>query len=148
MRISKTLVAGLALAIAAAATAQGTDPIAQRQAIMKQNGKDTKALAGYVKGETPYDAAAVTALFAEMNAGASKFGGLFPATSKSGGKTEAAPAIWEKPADFQAAVAKFQADTLAAANAKPATVDDLKIAFGKVTANCKSCHETFRVKAQ
>ena len=42
---------------------------------------------------------------------------------------------------------KFQADTAAAAKAKPATLDEMKVSFGKVTENCKSCHETFRVKA-
>ncbi len=147
MRMTALLLAAT-MTIAAAAPALAADPIAARQAIMKQNGKDTKALVGFLKGETPYDAAAVTALFTSMNAGAKAFGTNFPPTSKTGGKTEAAPAIWEKPAEFKAAVAKFQADTGAAAAAKPASLDAMKPLFGQVTANCKSCHESFRVKEQ
>lgn len=147
MRLTMLLIAAATVA-GAAMPAIAADPIAERQAIMKQNGKDTKALVGYMKGETPYDAAAVTALFTSMNNGAKAFGSKFPPTSKTGGKTEAAPAIWEKPADFKAAVAKFQTDTGAAAAARPASLDTMKPLFGAVTANCKSCHETFRVKEQ
>jgi cytochrome c556 len=146
MRMTNLLLAA-AMTFAAAAPALAADPIAARQAIMKQNGKDTKALVGYLKGETPYDAAAVAALFTEMAAGAKAFGTHFPLTSKTGGKTEAAPAIWDKPAEFKAAVVKFQTDTAAAAAAKPASLDAMKPLFGQVTANCKSCHESFRVKA-
>ncbi len=150
MSKTKFLVAGLAaaLAMAGVATAQGADPIATRQALMKQNGKDTKALAAYLKGETPYDAAKATALFTDMHDVASKFGNYFPPTSKSGGKTEAAPAIWDKPGEFKAALAKFQKNTQAAADAKPATLDAFKVQFGAVTSNCKSCHEAFKVKEQ
>jgi phosphate acetyltransferase len=52
--------------------------------------------------------------------------------------------------DFNAAVAKFKADTDAAAAASgkdgPADLEAFKAAIGPVFANCKSCHEGFRVK--
>ena len=66
--------------------------------------------------------------------------------SKTGGDTEAAPAIWSKPAEWKAATTKFQADTVAAAATKPTDVASFGKAFGMVTANCKSCHEAFRIK--
>ncbi len=135
----------LATALAAPAFAQA-DPIAARQALMKGNGKDTKAGAGMLKGEVPFDAAAGQAIFARMNDVAGKFGNYFPKGSETGGDTEASPAIWAKPADFKAALVKFQADTAAAMAAKPATQADFGKQFGAVTANCKSCHEAFRIK--
>jgi cytochrome c556 len=71
---------------------------------------------------------------------------LPPATAKTGGETEASPAIWSMPADWKIATEKFQRDTVAAAALKPATAADFGKAFGMVTANCKSCHEGFRIK--
>ncbi|OYU15894.1 MAG: cytochrome C554 [Alphaproteobacteria bacterium PA4] len=149
MANARFLMAGaIVVALAAPVLAQNLGVIKQRQTIMEGNGKAAKALVGYAKGETPYDAAAVAGLFAEMSSGAAKFGTLFPADSKTGGKTEASPAIWDKKGDWADAVAKFQADTKAAAAAKPATVEAFRAEFGKVMGNCKSCHESFRVKLQ
>lgn len=125
--------------------AQG-GPIEQRQALMKLNGRDAKAGGDMLKGAAPFDAAKAKAIFASMNDVASKYGALFPANSKTGNKTEAAPAIWDKPAEFQAAVAKFKADTGAAMTADVSTKEAFGAQFGKATANCRSCHETFRIK--
>jgi cytochrome c556 len=137
---------GLSLAMAGPAVAQPADPIATRKALMKQNGKDIGAAMKMIKGEEPYDAAKALAIFTSMNSVAMKFGNHFPPTSKTGGDTEASPAIWEKPAEFKAANVKFQNDTKAAMAAKPATLDAFKAAFGPVAGNCKSCHESFRIK--
>ena len=139
--------AALIIALAAPALAQG-DPIATRQALMKQNGKDTKAGGEMLKGVTPFDAARAQAIFAGMNDVANRFGNHFPKGSETGGDTEAAPAIWTKPGAFKAALAKFQKDTAAAAAAKPATLAAFGQQFGAVTANCKSCHEAFRIKKE
>lgn len=141
------LLTALALiALAAPIAAQPADPIAARQAIMKQNGRDTGAGAKMLKGEVPFDAVSAAAIFKNMNDSAKKFGTLFPKGSETGGDTEAAPAIWTKPAEFKAAVMKFDADTKAAMAAKPATLDAFKAQFFAVTGNCKSCHEGFRIK--
>ena len=135
----------LATALAAPSIAQ-TDPIAARQALMKSNGKDAKLGGQMLKGEVPFDAAKGQAIFASMHDVATKFGNYFPKGSETGGDTEAAPAIWAKPGEFKAAVAKFEKDTAAAMAAKPVTQADFGKQFGMVTANCKSCHEAFRIK--
>ena len=143
--IAALSLAALALPVAA----QPADAIAARQAIMKQNGRDTGAGAKMLKGEVPFSAASAMAIFKNMNDTATRFGTLFPKGSEiggTGGDTEAAPAIWSKPADFKAAVMKFDADTRAAMAAKPATLDAFKAQFITVTGNCRSCHEGFRIK--
>ena len=141
------LIAACALAaLAAPLAAQPADPIAARQAIMKQNGRDTGAGAKMLKGEVPYDPASAMVLFKNMNESVKKFGALFPKGSETGGDTEAAPAVWTKPAEFKAALMKFEGDTKAAMAAKPATLDAFKAQFITVTGNCKSCHEGFRIK--
>uniref|UniRef100_UPI00286D9645 cytochrome c n=1 Tax=Sandarakinorhabdus sp. TaxID=1916663 RepID=UPI00286D9645 len=94
----------------------------------------------------PFDAAMANKILANYAAAAKAFPAHFPASSKTGGETEAAPAIWDKPADWKAATAKFQADTTSAAALKPTDAAGFGKAFGMVTANCKSCHEGFRIK--
>ncbi|KPF58623.1 hypothetical protein IP88_16450 [alpha proteobacterium AAP81b] len=146
LRPGLLLAAGLSAVLAVAATAQPADHIKARHELMEQNGKDTKAGFAMVQGKTPFDAAAALAILTRMNGVANNFGKHFPKGTETGGGTEAAPAIWEKPAEFQAALAKFQKDTAAAVAAKPADAAALGQVLGTVAANCKSCHESFRVK--
>ena len=140
------LAAVLATAVILPATMATAGPIEDRKAIMKGNGRDTKLAGDMLKGAVPFDAAAANKILANYAAAAKAFPAHFPANSKTGGETEAAPAIWDKPADWKAATAKFQADTAAAAAMKPADAASFAKAFGMVTANCKSCHEAFRIK--
>jgi cytochrome c556 len=140
------LAAAVLMVLTTPVLGQEGDPIAARQALMKQNGKDAKAGGEMLKGVTPFDAARAQVILLDMNAVAGKFGNFFPKGSEVGGDTKASPAIWTKAGEFKAALAKFQADTAAAVASKPMTVAAFGQQFGTVTANCKSCHEAFRVK--
>jgi cytochrome c556 len=145
MMLRTTVAALLAtgLLLPAIATA---GPIEDRKAIMKGNGRDTKMAVDMLKGAVPFDAAAANKILANYAAAAKALPAHFPANSKTGGETEAAPAIWTKPAEWNAATAKFQKDTAAAVAAKPADAAAFGKTFGMVTDNCKSCHEGFRIK--
>ena len=92
-------------ALAFATSAVQADAIADRKALMKERGQIVGGLSKMAKGETPFDAAAVTTQLAALNANAEKFNieVLFPAGSETGGETTAAPAIWSDTAGFQAA---------------------------------------------
>ncbi|KAB7646440.1 c-type cytochrome [Polymorphobacter fuscus] len=125
--------------------AAADDAAAMRSKLMEQNGKDAKAGGQILKGEIPFDAAKAQAIFVGMHDVATKFGNYFPKGSITP-KSEASPAIWEKPAEFKAALAKFEKDTGNAIAAKVTTKEAFGQQFGLVTANCKSCHEAFRVK--
>ncbi|WP_439533039.1 c-type cytochrome [Polymorphobacter sp.] len=144
MKIALMLATGFAM-VAAPALAQ-TGPIETRQALMKANGRDAKAGGDMLKGVIPFDATKAQAIFKSMNDVARSFGQHFPAGSQTGGDTEAAPSIWAKPAEFKAALAKFEKDTAAAMAAKPTTLAAFGQQFGMVAQNCKTCHETFRIK--
>ncbi len=134
-------------ALALAGTAALADPIADRKALMKANGKAAGALSAIVKGEQPFDAAAVMAALTTINENAQKIdtATLFPAGSDKG-DTTASPKIWEDMAGFQAKMDKFKADAAAAAAAPPQDVEALKATLGAVGGNCGGCHETFRIK--
>lgn len=135
-------------AIALAGTAAMADPIADRQALMKANGKAASVLAPIVRGEKPFDAEAVMAALTTLEENAQKLdvATLFPAGSDKGGDTTASPRIWEDSAGFQAKVEEFKADMAAAAAAAPKDVSELKTQFGMIGASCGSCHESFRIK--
>ncbi|SJZ80714.1 c-type cytochrome [Consotaella salsifontis] len=144
---NRTIALALAAAVATCgvAYAQNEAVIKERQELMKHNGAAAKAASGFIRGTTPYDAAKGMEILTTLQDTAEKFGTLFPEDSKTGGDTEAAPAIWEKPDEFKAALAKYKADTDKAVAAAPQDVDSFKVAFGMVASNCKSCHEEFRI---
>lgn len=133
--------------LAFAGSAAFADPIADREALMKERGKIVGGLSKVVKGEEAFDAAAVLEQLKALEANADKFdvAALFPAGSDQG-KTEASPKIWEDMAGFKAAEDKYLADVKAAVAAAPANVDALKESFGKVAANCGACHKVYRLK--
>jgi cytochrome c556 len=124
------------------------DPIADRQALMKANGKAAGSLAPIVKGEKPFDAATVKAAFETLAEDARNFDAdrLFPAGSETGSDTKASPAIWSDRAGFVAAIEKFRTNTAAAVAANVQDLDALKLQFGAVSQTCSCCHQAFRVR--
>jgi cytochrome c556 len=142
----RTFIAAALAATVILPTAVLAGPIEDRQAIMKGNGRDTKAAGDMLKGVTPFDAALANKILANYAAAAKAFPAHFPANSKTGAETEASSAIWSMPTDWKIATDKFQKDTVAAAAMKPTDAASFGKAFGMVTANCKSCHEGFRIK--
>ncbi|MEP3276729.1 MAG: cytochrome c [Stappiaceae bacterium] len=121
------------------------DPVKARQESMKQVGAATGAMGKMVKGEIDYDAAAAEKAMTQIRDAAEKFADKFPEGSDQG-KTEAAPKIWEDKEGFKTATAKLHKDADGAIAAAGTDLDSLKASFGKVASNCKSCHETYRVK--
>ena len=141
--MNRTVLAVAAVALGITAVAAQSDPIAARKALMKTNGDQAKIGAAMVKGEAPFDLAKVQAIFATFADAAEKAPALFPANSKTGGKTEALPAIWKNKADFEARLAKFGAE----AKAAQAEVKDFAtfkaVWSGLIRKNCTGCHEKY-----
>ncbi|NVK33159.1 MAG: cytochrome c [Rhodobacteraceae bacterium] len=125
------------------------DPIKVRKSIMQSVGGAAGLAGGMMKGSVPYSPAAGKAAIATFNAAAMSFGSFFPEGSDSG-DTTAAPAIWSDADGFKESLAKFASATTAAAAASgregPADLDAFKEAVMPILSNCKSCHQTFRVK--
>lgn len=148
--ISKCIsIVSIAIAASLGAAQAADDPIGARQAIMSSVGAAAGLGGGLMKGEIAYSPAAGKAAIAAMRAASLTFGDYFPDGSNAG-DTEAAPAIWDNRAGFDAEIAKFVAATgtamEAAGRAGPADLDAFKAAMGPVFGTCKSCHEGFRVK--
>ena len=76
------LVVAGALLIGVGAVMAQQDQVKDTQAMMKATGKNAGALAAMVKGEKPYDQAAVDAALAQFEETAKKLPTLFPASLK------------------------------------------------------------------
>lgn len=156
--MKKKLAAALVLAVGmgvvgvGAGFAAGTadDMINARQAEMKVNMKAMKALVSMLKGETPYDTAAVQAAAKSITdaqaEGVAK--DVWNASSQTGAtvKTGAKAEIWTDAAGFDAAWKDL--DTAVAAIAATTDQASFKAAFPKLGAACKGCHEKFRAAEQ
>ena len=136
----------LMLGVTAAAAQSCQDIIDKRQTLMKKSGAEAKIGTEMIKGERPFDLAKVREIYAAFADDATQMPTLFPDCSKTGHKTTAAPAIWQKMDDFKAAIAKFAADIKAAQDSTK-DIDTLKAGFQTIGRNCSNCHQTFRTKS-
>jgi cytochrome c556 len=131
----------------AAATPQQT--IETRQANLKDMGANFKTINDQLKAGTP-DVAAITAAADKIKGYSAEIGTWFPAGTgaEAGIKTAALPKIWEDPATFQAAVAKFQEQASAFQTAAHSgDIAQIKPAAAKLGPDgCKQCHDNFRAK--
>lgn len=140
----RTALVAAFLGLGLTAVVAQSDPITERRNTMKAVGAATRDGAAIAKGEVPFDATKAQAIFKVYVDASKKVPGLFPDSSKSGGETTAAPKIWEDQAGFKAAFVKFETD--ASAGAAVTDVGGFGTAFGNVTKNCGTCHETYRIK--
>ena len=122
------------------------DVIAQRRALMHDDGIAAKKLFDMNKGAIPFDLATAQASLSKLAGAAAGSPALFPDDSKTGGGTAALPAIWENKADFNARFEKFGKDVAAAI---AATKDEasFKAAAPAVFQNCGGCHELYKAKS-
>jgi cytochrome c556 len=147
MMMRTVVIVGTLLLGVGAVVAQ-QDQVKQTQTIMKGNGKNAGALAAMVKGEKPYDQAAVDTALAQFEDTAKKLPTLFPESTKGlkpEGDYYASPKVWEDKAGFDEHAASF-AKAVADAKGKIKDLDTLKVAFPVIGKQCGGCHETYRVK--
>ena len=137
------LFAASILALAPVASAQNLEVIKERKSLLKEMGKATKAPGDMLKGATHFDLAAVKAALAKYQENAPKIAKLFPDDSKTGGETEALPALWENKDDVTKRFEKLAADAKAA---EASITDEFTFMdeFPKVVGNCGACHKKYR----
>lgn len=145
-----TTIALAALALSAGVAGAADNPIAARKALMDSNAAAARMAADMLKEDAPYSPAAGRAAIAALRATALAFGAFFPPDSKTGDNTHASPKIWTDRAGFDKALAKFRSDAEAAMKAAgrdgPADLAAFRTAIVPVFGNCKSCHESYRVR--
>ena len=147
--VSKTVLGlftagAIAFCFTSAAMADAKASIEARQACMKANGAMMKVMVPIIKGEQPYDKAAIDAANANAQKACNGWDDSFGADTKPGGavKTAAKAEIWSDPEGFEAA----GIDYVTAVEALQASTDEasFKAAFPALGQACQGCHEKFR----
>jgi len=123
----------------------GDDPAHERHELMEGVRDAAKPVGAMLQGELEYDADRVMQSLEVWAGAAEELGGLFPEGSEGG---EAAPAIWEDRAGFDAALAEWSDAIAAAQDAAPATLDEAGPTVGPVFNACKNCHDTYRIEEE
>lgn len=135
------------LTAASAADPKPEDAVRYRQSVYTVIGWHFKPIGAMVKGDVPFDAAAVArhAQYVEMMSKAAPEGfqkGSGPDAVKN---TEAKPEIWTKWSEFETKMNDFQQESAKLAEvAKGGDEKAIKAQFGKTAETCKSCHKEFR----
>lgn len=124
----------------ALATLSPEEMVAKRQAIMKEDG-------GILKGAGALTGADAVAAADSLITNFSNLTVLFPEGSAVG-DSEAAPAIWESNADFQAILAKAVAGATALkAAAEAGDAATYAATIKTIGGFCGECHQTYRQKS-
>ena len=135
------------LTAASAADPKPQDVVEYRKSVYTIIGWNFAPIGAMVKGEVPFDAAAVArhAQYVEMMSKAAPEGfakGTGPDVVKN---TEAKPEIWTKWSEFETKMTNFQQEAAKLAEtAKGGKEADIKAQFGKTAETCKACHKEFR----
>jgi cytochrome c556 len=147
--MKRVLVVAGALLLSVGAVVAQQDVANQTQTTMKATGRALGAvLSPMVKGEKPYDQAAVDTALAQLEGTAKKLPALFPESIKGlkvEGDYSASPKIWEDKAGFAAKISDF-AKVVSEAKAQIKDLDSLKATVPVIGKACGACHETFRLK--
>ena len=144
----RTVVVVGTLLLGVGAVVAQQDVVKSTQDVMKTTGKNAGAMGAMVKGEKPYDQAAVDAAFVVFEDTAKRLPTLFPASIKglkSEGDYSSSPKVWDDKAGFEAHIATF-AKAVTEAKPKIKDLDSLKATWPTVGKACGGCHETYRVK--
>lgn len=127
--------------------AKPEDAIKYRQSAFSVMGTHFGRIGAVVRGDVPFNAAAVTAN-AEIVAAMSKlpYTAFGPGT-ETGGNTKAKPEIWKEKDKFDKGAADMQdAVGKLLVAARGGNLDDVKKAFGAAGQTCKACHDEYRAK--
>jgi cytochrome c556 len=148
-RLSAILVSFGLLAVPFAAQAQFAkteDAVKYRKAAFTVMASHFGRIGAVVKGEKPYDKAAVEQDAAIVETMARLPWHAFVPNSEAA-DSKAKPEIWKEQDKFKSAADKMQAEVgkLHAA-AKTGNLDTIKTSFGAVGQSCKACHDDFRKK--
>ena len=123
-----------------------SDNVKNRQNAMQQVREAIKVLFPMAKGKTDYDDFVVISMLDQMLNAAKPYASYFPIEQDSVAHSEAAETIWTDRSGFNQSVNKFIDDIEFALNAEPENLDDFKPMFAKITNNCQSCHQVYRMK--
>lgn len=145
----RTVLVAAAMLLGIGSVVAQQDLVNQRQSLMKANGRAIGGvLSATVKGDKPYDQAAIDGALAQLEDSTRKMAALYPDSTKglkADSDYSASAKIWENKADFDAHIASF-GKAVTDAKGKIKDLDTLKAALPAIGKGCSGCHETYRLK--
>jgi cytochrome c556 len=142
------VVAGALLLGAGAAIAQ-QDVAVKQDNLMRAQGKGMYGvILKMVKGEIPYNQAAVDAAVKDLEESVPTIANVFATNPKEdvvNATYGASQKIWQNKADFDSKIPPV-AKAIADSKGKITDVVSLKVAYDSIQAKCADCHETYRLK--
>jgi len=145
----KRIVVAVGTLLLATGVAAQQDVAVQQQNLMKSQARNMYGvMLKMLKGDTPYDQAALNAALTALEADVHKIPTVFAPNPKEdvvNATYGSSQKIWQNKADFESKVPPV---TKAIADVKGTIKDaaSLKVAFDAIEAKCTGCHETYRVK--
>jgi cytochrome c556 len=142
------VVAGALLLGVGAATAQQDVAVKQDNLMRAQAKSLYTVMLKMVKGEVPYDQAAVDAAIAQLEASVPTIADVFATNPKQDvvdATYGASQKVWQNKADFDSKIPPV-AKAIADVKGKIKDVASLKVAYDSINDKCTNCHETYRLK--
>jgi len=142
------VVAGIVLLGAGAAMAQQEIAVKQDNLMRAQAKSLYTVMLKMVKGDIPYDQAAVDAALAQLEQSVPTIPAVFAVNPKQdvvNATYGSSQKIWQNKADFDARVPPVS-KTIADVKGKIKDVASLKVAYDSINGKCNDCHETYRLK--
>ena len=146
--IRMVVVAGAVLLGVGAATAQQEVAVKQDNLMRAQAKSLYTVMLKMVKGEIPYDQAAVDAAIAQLEASVPTIADVFATNPKQdvvNATYGASQKVWQNKADFDSKIPPV-AKAIADVKGKIKDVASLKVAYDSINDKCTNCHETYRLK--
>ena len=141
----RIILAALAVGLSISAAIAQQDPVTAREGLMKKNNDHAIAVVQMMRGQAPFDAAAVDAAFEQWADTAQKLPSLFPDNSKTGGDNRASPKIWLNKKDFDEKAAAFAKAVAENHDKAKSSLEGLRAAIPVVGKACDDCHKEYRL---
>ena len=146
--IRTVVVAGTLLLGAGAAMADQELAVKQDNLMRAQAKSLYTVMLKTVKGEIPYNQAAIDAAIAQLEASVPTIASVFatnPGEDVVNTSYGASAKVWQNKADFDSKIPPV-VKAIADVKGKIKDVASLKVAYDSINSKCTDCHETFRVK--
>jgi cytochrome c556 len=146
MRIG--VVAGTLLLGVGAAVAQQEIAVQQDNLMRGQAKNLYSVIQKTVKGDIPYDQAAIDNAIAQLEESVPKIASVFatnPREDVVNATYGSSQKIWQNKADFDSRIPPV-IKAIADVKGKIRNVASLKVAYESINAKCTDCHETYRLK--
>jgi cytochrome c556 len=145
----RTVVVAGALLLGVGAVMAQQDIAVKQDNLMRRQGKSMYGvIAKMVKGDIPYNQAAVDAAITDLEATVPTIPTVFATNPKEDvvdATYGSSQKIWQNKADFDSKIPPV-AKAIADVKGKIKNVASLKVAYDSIQAKCTDCHETYRLK--